>query len=122
MGLRGYLEARRARKLIPKEKRDFWYCYEFYNYQYELSRAGKPWKSSELKFPCETLLLEPYRSKREIKTGAILACIKLDGWIGYYEITKVWMYSSPGSDFAGWDDGKYVNLKFHHCERVAVVI
>lgn len=117
MGLKEFLAERQARKLFPKKKEGFWYCGEFYEYQYELYQAKKPWKSKELVLPCEKFLINWPQCYNQICEGAILPCIKLDGWIGFYLITKKWRYSSAGSDFASWDDGYEVNLKLNHCER-----
>lgn len=119
MGLREFLAERRARKLFPKKKDGFWYCGEMNDYQYELSKAGKPWKTSELEFPCDKFLINPYRNSggRVPEESDVIPCIKVDGWTGYYRVVKKWSYSSRGSDFALWDDGYNVNLKFHHCER-----
>lgn len=117
MKLREYLVKRRARKLFPKQKSNFWYCGEFYGYQYQLYQAKKPWKSTEIELPCETFLVNPFQNHGKIKEGSILPCIKLNGWLGFYEVTKSWYYSSPGSDFASWDDGKNINLELHHIEK-----
>ncbi len=120
MGIKEFFAQRKAKKLFPKQVKDFWYCYEIYNYQHELKKQGKPWRTAEMGLPCEKLLINPYKNSDLIRVGAILPLMKVDGWIGFYEITKKWMYSSPGSDFASWDDGSYVNLKLHHLERVKV--
>ena len=119
MGLRAYLGARKARKLFPKKKENFWYCGRIYAYGCDLHRAGKPHGAKDMGLPCEKFLINPYSDAggKVPREGDIVPCIKLDGWIGYYLVTKRWMYSSPGSDFAPWDDGHYVNLKFHHCEK-----
>lgn len=119
MGLRNYLAERRARKLFPKKKGKFWYCGAIYDYSYELHRASKPWRTKELELPCETFLINPYSDAggKIPEVGDIAPCVKLDGWIGYYEVTKRWRYSSAGSDFASWDDGYEVNLRLHHCVR-----
>lgn len=119
MGLAAYLQARRVRKLFPKKKDKFWYCGEIYEYSYELLKAGKPHMTKEMGLPCGKFLINPYSDAggRIPREGDVIACIKLDGWIGYYLVTKKWRYSSAGSDFAGWDDGYNVDLKFHHCEK-----
>lgn len=117
MNILEYLAERRVRKLFPQRKDDFWYCWEFNEYQHQQMKQEKPWKSSELELPCEVFLVNPFKNYDRIKEGSILPCIKLEGWIGYYQITKHWRYSSAGSDFASWDDGFNVNLKLHHCER-----
>ena len=119
MGLGELLAERRARRLFPKKKERFWYCGEIYDYSYELYKAGKPHKTKEMGLPCEKFLINPFSDAggKIPEVGDIVPCIKLDGWIGYYQVVKKWRYSSAGSDFAGWDDGYEVNLKLHHCER-----
>ncbi len=118
MGLTAFFRARVARRLFPKNKKNFWYCYAIYSHSYELRTVGKPHNVKDMGLPCEKFLINPYRDTggKIPKEGDIIPCIKLKGWVGYYLVTKKWMYSSPGSDFACWDDGCYVNLKFHHCE------
>ena len=105
----------RARRLFAKKKKDFWYCGEFYYHQYRLYTAGLPWRSTELVLPCETFLVDPYDEKPTV--GLIIHCQRLQGWVAYYKVTKVGMYSSPGSDFASWDDGKRIDMKFIECYR-----
>jgi len=119
MRLGELLAERRARRLFPKKKEGFWYCGEIYNYSCELHTAGKPYKTKEMGLPCEKFLINPFSDAggKIPEVGDIVHCIKLDGWIGYYQVVKKWRYSSAGSDFAGWDDGYEVNLKLHHCER-----
>ncbi len=112
-----FLAEKHARKLFPDSKKEFWYCYEFYEYQRYLRAQSKPYRSEEIELPCGTLLLNPYRNYSQIREGAILPLMKVGDWTGFYEITRRWMYASPGSDFASWDDGHYVNLKLHHCEK-----
>ncbi|GAI49782.1 unnamed protein product, partial [marine sediment metagenome] len=90
---------------------------EFYNYQYELMKQGKPWSGKEIKLPCETFLVNPFVNYNQIREGAVLPCIRTNGWIGFYLVTDKRRYSSAGSDFASWDDGYGINLKLHHCER-----
>lgn len=124
MGLRELLAERRARRLFPMRKERFWYCGEIYNYSYELCKAGKPYKTKEMGLPCEKFLINPYSdaSGKIPEVGDILPCIRLNGWIGYYEVIKKWRYSSAGSDFASWDDGYEVNLKLHHCKRSPISV
>lgn len=119
MGLRELFVERRARRLFPKKKERFWYCGEIYDYSYELHKAGKPHKTKEMELPCDKFLINPFSDAggKIPEVGDVVPCIKLDGWIGYYQVMKKWCYSSAGSDFAGWDDGYEVNLKLHHCER-----
>ena len=123
MGLIAYLQARRAKRLFPKEKKKFWYCGEIYTYSHELLRAGKPHKTSEMGLPCDKFIINPFSDSggRIPKEGDVIPCIKLNGWIGFYLVTHKGSYSSAGSDFAMWDDGYDVDLKFHHCERKALV-
>ncbi len=108
-----------ARRYFPRVKKDFWYCGEIYHYSHELQQAGKPWKTSEMNLPCGKFIINPFRDSggKIPNVGDIVPCIKLDGWIGFYKVTKKYMYSSPGSDFAMWDDGYHINLKLHHLER-----
>ncbi|MBA7652473.1 hypothetical protein ES703_60307 [subsurface metagenome] len=119
MGLRELVAERRAKCLFPKKKERFWYCGEFFDYQHGLYQQGKPWKSKEIELPCETFLINLVRDAEDKmpEVGDILPCIKLNGWVGFYEVTKKWRYSSAGSDFASWDDGYEINLKLHHCEK-----
>ncbi len=105
----------RAKRLFPKEKKKFWYCYEFNEYQYKLFKAGEPYSRREIELPCETFLVDHLSGVPQ--EGMVIPCQKLDGWIAYYRVTKVDMYSSPGSDFASWDDGKIIDLRLVRCER-----
>lgn len=114
MNLLELFRQRRARRLFPKEKRRFWYCGELYNYQYELYKAGKSHSARDVQLPCETFLVNRLETP---KKGMVVSCQKLNGWIAYYKVTDVDMYSSPGSDFASWDDGKVIDLRLVRCER-----
>lgn len=116
--LKEFFAKRRVRKLFPKIKEKFWYCGEIYTYSYDLDRAGKPSKTSEMELPCEKFIINPYSDAggKVPQVGDIIPCIKIDGWIGFYLVTKKDWYSHYG-DFAMWDDGKAVDLKLHHCER-----
>lgn len=124
MGLRSYFAERQTKRMLPKKKERFWYCGEIYTYSYELMKTGRPWKTRELELPCETFLINPYRDSggKIPEIGDIIPCIKLDGWIGFYLVTDKERYSSAGSDFASWDDGYEVDLKFHHCEKAPVCV
>lgn len=124
MGLRDYLQARRVGKSFPKEKEHFWYCGEIYTYANELREQGKPWRSSEMELPCDRFIINPFSDSggKIPKDGDILPCIKVDGWIGFYQVSNRHMYSSAGSDFASWDDGYSVDLKFHHCEKETMIV
>lgn len=104
--------------LFPREKLHFWYCGEIYNYAYELQQHSKPYKTSEMGLPCERFLINPYSDAggKVPREGDIIPCIKLEGWIGYYIVTRKGWYSHYG-DFATWDDGKEVDLVLHHIEK-----
>lgn len=116
--MKGFILERMARRHFPKKKERFWYCGAIYNYSYDLNRAGKPWKTKEMELPCEKFIINPYSDTggKIPRVGDILPCIKIDGWIGFYLVTRKGWYSHYG-DFAPWDDGKEVDLKLHHCER-----
>lgn len=116
MCLREFLELRRVKKLFPKEKRNYWYSGDFHEYQHQLHDQGKPWKSDELELPCETFLVNPFKNHSQIRRGTILPCIRIDGYVGYYEITKS-EGPGPWADLLPWDDGCHIDLRFHHCER-----
>jgi len=124
MGLIAYLQARRIRRSFPRKKEKFWYCGEIFSYSCDLLKVGKPHKTKEMGLPCEKFLVNPYSGSGGgiPKEGDVIPCIKLDGWIGYYEVIGKERYASAGSDFAGWDDGYEIDLKFHHCEKEVVVM
>lgn len=109
----------KALSRLPKKVEDFWYCHEIFDYCYKLHQAGKPWKCNEIELPCETFLINPYADEggKIPEVSDIIPCIKIGNLVGYYLVTKKWRYASAGSDFAGWDDGYYVNLEFEHYER-----
>ena len=110
------LAKRRARRLFPAKKEAYWYCISFNEYQYSLMKQGLPFKSADIELPCETFLINPFYDHGRITEGAILACMKVDGWVGYYLITKI---EGPGSwaDLLPWDDGTKADLVLHHVER-----
>lgn len=110
-----WFHRRRARQLFAKKVKDFWYCGEFYFYQHKLYLAGQPWGASEIVLSCETFLVDPYDETP--KVGMIIHCQRLQGWVAYYKVTKVDWYSSAGSDFASWDDGRIIDLQFIQCYR-----
>ncbi len=124
MGLLTYLQAWKARSQFPKKKENFWYCGEIHDYKYELMKAGKPHKTKDMGLPCEKFIINPYSDVggKVPDEGDIIPCIRLNGWIGYYLVVKKWSWSSRGSDFAMWDDGYEVNMKFHHCEKEAMAV
>lgn len=98
-----------AMGIFPQEKRDFWYCGAAFDYE---------GKSEDL--PAENFFaLNPYRDSggKVPEVGDIVPCMKKNGWIAFYEVTKKWNPHSWG-DYALWDDGYYINLKLHHVERV----
>lgn len=121
MSLRNWLAKRKVEKMFPSEKNRFWYCGEIYNYAYELQREGKPWKTREMNLPCDRFIINPYSDAggKIPEVGDIVPCVKLEGWIGFYKVINKKSYSSPGSDFASWDDGFEVDLKLHHVELAA---
>jgi hypothetical protein len=106
----------KARALFPEEMNDFWYCGEFNNHQKKLMEQGKPWHSGDLDLPCDTFLINPFSNYDEIREGAVLPCIQIERWVGYYQIIRKWRPTSWG-DYLPWDDGYHVNLKLDHCER-----
>lgn len=122
MSIKTWLEQRRVKKLFPKSKRKFWYCGEIYTYSCELQREGKPWRTREMGLPCDRFILNPFSDAggRIPEDGDIVPCIKVDGWIGFYQVSNKYRYSSAGSDFASWDDGYEVDLQLHHIERAAI--
>ncbi len=109
-------EERKVRKLFPKEKNHFWYCGEWNDYQDELRKQRLPWKSKDIKYPCDTFLVNPFVNYQEIREGAMLPCIQVDGWVGHYLITRKWR-PFGSDDFLPWDDGYSLNMVLHHCER-----
>lgn len=114
------IKARKARRLFPKEVKDFWYCGKIYNYRYELYMAGKPHRMEDIELPCERFLINPYINAggKAPQVGDIIPCVKKDGWIGYYQVVRKYRYlGTTSDDFAPWDDGKAIDLKFHHCEE-----
>lgn len=109
------LYQQRARRFFPKKVKKFHHRIEFYNYQYELCKAGKPFKAHDIELPNEMFMFSPY--SWVVQVGKVIPCQKLRGWVAYYMAMKVDMYSSRGSDFASWDDGKIVDLQLVRCER-----
>lgn len=124
MGIRAYIGEWRARRPFPKGKKDFWYCGEMITYKSELRKKQLPWRIEEMGLPCDRFIINPYSESggKVPKKGDIIPCIKLNGWIGFYLVTKDGMYSSAGSDFAMWDNGHSIDLEFHHCEKEVVVM
>ena len=59
--------------------------------------------------------LVPYFNKERryvnYSRGDIVPMLKINGYIGYYKIIR---YEKTGSDLAGWDDGRWYNLKFYN--------
>lgn len=56
--IKGFIAQRRARRLFPKEKKEVWYSWEFWDYQYNERKAGRPWKPEDLNLPCDTFLID----------------------------------------------------------------
>ncbi len=109
-----------AKRHFPKKKKDFWYCGEFNDYQYKRQQQGKPWKTKELELPCDTFLINPFSNAggKVPDVGDIIPCIKLNGWIGFYEVTDKHNPHTWG-DYLPWDDGNQVDLRLHHVRREA---
>ncbi len=63
--------------------------------------------------------LVPYwdKNKRYIRysIGDIVPMLQIDGYIAYYKIVRFEKY---GSDLAGWDDGRWYDLKFFNIKKV----
>lgn len=112
---------RRAKRLFPRVKEDFWYCGAIYMYRHKLYMAGKSHKMGEIELPCEEFLINPYQNAggKVPREGDIIPCMKVGEWVGCYLVTRKWC-PSPLGDFAEWDDGGYVNLRLHHCERAGM--
>ncbi len=116
MNLLESVRQQRARRLFAKEVEKFWYCGRFNSYQYDLYKAGKLHSAAAITLPCEEFLINPFDGNTP-KEGMVIPCQKLHGWIAYYKVTKVGMYSSRGSDFAHWDNGEIIDLRLVRCER-----
>ena len=111
---------RKARKLFLGKIEKFWYCGAMNEYQYELSKQGKPWKASEIEFPTEEFVINPFNDAggKVPKVGDIIPCIKKGGWVGFYEVTKKYRSYDPAfADRLPWDDGYDIDLVLHHLER-----
>ncbi len=124
-----FLKKRQARRKMPKRVKDWWYSGEWYMYRCDEQSAGRPYKVlSEPLIP-----LPPYEGKFMFSTDQLLgqshfvhkeeagsstassnglplvAAIKVDGFVGWYRVTRRHGKSS-WYDGAGWDDGYKADL------------
>lgn len=109
-------------QLFPLEVKDYWYCGDFYDYQFERHKAGLSVKAADMDLPCERFLICQYRDYKgpgsyPKEVGQVIACQKLEGKIAYYEVTAI-RKGSWVSDCLDWDDNTRVDLRLHHIESV----
>ena len=122
----------RAKLKMPKEVNRWWYCGEWYAHRNEEMKAGRPY--IEEFSPYKNLIpFPPYEGKfmfrpeqldfeypaehpeveRELEGSTnklpLVGAIKIDGYVGLYEITRRYR-ESAWYDGAPWDDGYRVDL------------